>query len=141
MEVFYSKEFAGSIEKAIQLAESKTSCEFKIHIEEFCNEDVYDRAAYVFSELKLHKTQRRNAVLIYLAYLSRKIVILADVGARKNLSETFIQNEINLLVEDFKQEYYISGITDLLERLANSLSASFPIQENDSNEISNSISR
>ncbi|MFM7771051.1 MAG: TPM domain-containing protein [Bacteroidota bacterium] len=123
MEVFYSREFAGSIEKAIQLAESKTSCEFKIHIEEFCNEDVYDRAAYVFSELKLHKTQRRNAVLIYLAYLSRKIVILADVGARKNLSETFIQNEINLLVEDFKQENYISGITDLLERLANSLIA------------------
>ena len=56
MEFFFEEQFSTQVEKAIEEAELLTSAEFKLHIEEACKEDLLDRAAFVFSELGLHKT-------------------------------------------------------------------------------------
>lgn len=141
MHPLYSQEFSSAVELAIESAELKTSCEFKIHLEDDCNEDVFDRAAYVFSELELHKTQQRNAILIFIVIQSRKVVILADVGVSNSLSTAYIEEQIALLTSAFKSENFISGISEVLDRMGNFLSASFPRTENDVNEISNTLSR
>ena len=141
MHPFYSSDFATAVETAIEDAELKTSCEFKVHIEEYCDEDVFDRAAYVFSEVGLHKTSARNAVLIFIVVQNRKVVILADRGITNVIDNSRIQNEVFALTNAFRAEDFVFGIQQSLDRMSAELSKYFPRLANDVNEISNSISK
>jgi uncharacterized membrane protein len=141
MAFFFEEDFSISIEKSIEEAELLTSAEFKLHIEEICNEDLLDRAAFVFSELELHKTQLRNAVLLYVSVNDRKVSILADAGAKAHLSEEFLSESLSNLINDFKASNYEAGIRSCFLAIANALKLSFPYQANDINEISNKVSR
>lgn len=141
MEFFLEDQFSKQIEKAIEEAELLTSAEFKLHIEEVCKEDVLDRAAFVFSELELHKTEKRNAVLLYVSVNDRKVSILADAGAKAYLSEHFLEETLSNLINDFKRNQYTQGIGNCFLNIASALKSHFPYQENDINEISNTVSR
>ena len=141
MGFFFEEQFSIQVEKAIEEAELLTSAEFKLHIEESCNEDLLDRAAFVFSELELHKTEKRNAVLLYVSVNDRKVSILADAGAKAHLSEQFLSETLSTLISDFKLNQYAPGIGNCFLNIASALKSNFPYQENDTNEISNTVSR
>ena len=141
MAFFFEDGFSRLVEKAIEEAELLTSAEFKLHIEEVCNENVLDRAAFVFSELELHKTEQRNAVLLYVSVNDRKVSILADAGAKAHLSEQFLSETLSTLINDFKMNQYAQGIGSCFRNIASALKSNFPYQENDINEISNKVSR
>ena len=141
MAFFFEDDFSRTVEKAIEEAELLTSAEFKLHIEEVCNENVLDRAAFVFSELELHKTEQRNAVLLYVSVNDRKVSILADAGAKAQLSEQFLSETLSTIINDFKMNQYAQGIGNCFRNIASALKSNFPYQENDINEISNKVSR
>ena len=141
MEFFFEEQFSIQVEKAIEEAELLTSAEFKLHIEEVCNEDLLDRAAFVFSELELHKTEKRNAVLLYVSINDRMVSILADAGAKAHLSEHFLSDTLSTLINDFRMNQYAQGIGNCFLSIASALKSHFPYQENDINEISNTVSR
>ena len=141
MEFFFEEQFSIQVEKAIEEAELLTSAEFKLHIEEMCKEDLLDRAAFVFSELELHKTEKRNAVLLYVSVNDRKVSILADAGAKAHLPEELLSNCLSTLIHDFKSDNYAEGIRSCFLAIANALQSPFPYQANDVNEISNKVSR
>ena len=141
MEFFFEEQFSIQVEKAIEEAELLTSADFKLHIEESCNEDLLDRAAFVFSELELHKTEKRNAVLFYVSVNDRKVSILADAGAKAHLPEEFLSNCLSSLINDFKLNNHAEGIRSCFLTIASALKSHFPYQENDVNEISNKVSR
>ena len=141
MAFFFEDDFSRLVEKAIEEAELLTSAEFNLHIEEVCNEDLLDRAAFVFSELELHKTEKRNAVLLYVSVNDRKVSILADAGAKAHLSEQFLSETLSSLINDFKMNEYALGIGNCFLTIASALKSHFPYQENDINEISNTVSR
>lgn len=141
MAFFFEENFSKQVEKYIEEAELLTSAEFKLHIEEVCKEDVLDRAAFVFSELELHKTQNRNAVLLYVSVDDRKVSILADRGAKTHLSEAFLSETLSTLITDFKSNKYAEGIGRCFLSIASELKSHFPYQANDINEISNTVSR
>jgi uncharacterized membrane protein len=140
MAFFFEDDFSRTVEKAIEEAELLTSAEFKLHIEEVCNEEVLDRAAFVFSELELHKTEQRNAVLLYVSVNDRKVSILADAGAKAQLSEQFLSETLSTIINDFKMNQYAQGIGNCFRNIASALKSNFPYQENDINEISNKVS-
>ncbi|HRS38546.1 MAG TPA: TPM domain-containing protein, partial [Bacteroidia bacterium] len=48
---------------AIGAAERLTSGEIRLFVEDVCGENVLDRAAYIFHELKMDRTAERNGVL------------------------------------------------------------------------------
>lgn len=141
MAFFFEDDFSRLVEKSIEEAELLTSAEFKLHIEEVCKEDVLDRAAFVFSELELHKTAKRNAVLLYVSVNDRKVSILADAGAKAHLSEQFLSETLSVLINDFRMNQYAQGIGNCFRNIASALNPHFPYQENDINEISNTVSR
>ncbi len=141
MAFFFEDDFSRLVEKAIEEAELLTSAEFKLHIEEVCNEEVLDRAAFVFSELELHKTEKRNAVLLYVSVNDRQVSILADAGAKAHLSEQFLSETLSVLINDFRMNQYAQGIGNCFSNIASELKSNFPYQENDINEISNTVSR
>ena len=59
----------GSCERA----ETNTSGEIRVHIDNHCKEDVMDRAAWWFAKLEMHKTEQRNGVLFYLAVKDKSL--------------------------------------------------------------------
>ena len=74
---------AASKEKVVQCikeAEVKTTGEIRVYVEHDCKHgDAIDRAKEIFAELGMHKTEKRNAVIVYLATNSRKFAIFGDV--------------------------------------------------------------
>ena len=80
---FFSIEEKVAIVSAIKVAETNTSGEIRLHVENNCAEDALDRAAYWFAELKMHQTAERNGVLFYLALADKKFAILGDMGINK----------------------------------------------------------
>jgi uncharacterized membrane protein len=66
--------------QCIKDAEAKTTGEIRVYVEHECKHgDAIDRAKEIFAELGMHKTEKRNAVIVYLAINSRKFAIFGDV--------------------------------------------------------------
>jgi len=130
----------GQIRKAIQEAELNTSGEVKVHIEGKCKEDTMDRAAFVFEQLQLHKTQLRNGVLFYLAVSDRKFAILGDVGINQKVPEGFWDNISALMMNHFKKGDFLKGLIEGVKEAGEQLKTHFPYQKDDKNELSDDIS-
>ncbi len=66
--------------ECIKNAEAKTTGEIRVYVEHHCkHQDALHRAREVFAELGMHKTEKRNAVIVYLAVNSKKFAIFGDV--------------------------------------------------------------
>lgn len=53
----FTEEERLTIEDAIAIAEKNTSGEIRLFVESECGNNVMDRAAFIFRELKMHKTR------------------------------------------------------------------------------------
>ena len=101
---FFTKEDKIEIEKSIKTAELNTSGEIRVHIESKCPENELDRAAFWFSELKMHKTELRNGVLFYMAIDDRKFAILGDIGINVKVPNDFWDSTKELMLGFFKED-------------------------------------
>ena len=137
---FFSKEGRNKITDAIQEAELNTSGEIRVHIEGHCKADVLDRAAFLFKELKMHKTELRNGVLFYLAINDHKFAILGDAGINKVTGENFWGEIKEKMQQHFKKNHYTEGLVEGIEMAGQQLKEYFPYQQDDVNELSDEIS-
>ena len=126
--------------EAIKQAELNTSGEIKVHIENRCKGDVEKRSLFVFKKLKLHKTQLRNGVLIYLAVKDRKFAILGDEGINKVVEDGFWNDVKDLMLSHFKEGRFAEGLEQGIMRCGEKLKTYFPYQSDDVNEIPDEIS-
>ena len=137
---FFSKEGRNKITDAVQEAELNTSGEIRVHIEGHCKADVLDRAAFLFKELKMHKTELRNGVLFYLAINDHKFAILGDAGINKVTGENFWGEIKEKMQQHFKKNHYTEGLVEGIEMAGQQLKEYFPYQQDDVNELSDEIS-
>jgi uncharacterized membrane protein len=126
--------------KAIADAENKTSGEIRLHLETHCHEDVLDRAAVIFKKLKMHETDLRNGVLIYLSTDDRKLAILGDAGINAKVPENFWESAKEAMVNAFKENRYADGLVEAITMAGNQLKTYFPVASDDINELSDEIS-
>ncbi|MBX3165634.1 MAG: TPM domain-containing protein [Bacteroidetes bacterium] len=125
---------------AIQTAEEHTSGEIRIHIENFCLGNEVKAAQKVFTKLKMHQTQERNGVLIYIATLSKKIAIVGDEGIHQKLGNAYWQNAITKLINQFHNHHKAEGLAECVIECGHLLGKFFPRSADDKNELSNEIS-
>jgi uncharacterized membrane protein len=137
---FFSKDQQTQIVAAIKEAELNTSGEIRVHVEENCKVDVMDRAAYVFSLLKMHKTKLRNGVLFYLALKDRKFAILGDAGINKLVEDNFWDAINTHVLGKFKEGNHADGLSEGIIIAGEQLKKSFPYQDDDINELDDEIS-
>lgn len=128
------------VEKAISEAELKTSGELRVHIESKCSGDVMDRASVVFSALKMHKTQARNGVLIYLSTEDRKFAILGDGGINGVVEDGFWQSTYDIALPLLSEGRWTEALCSTLHSCGEQLKAHFPFQEGDVDELENTVS-
>ena len=127
------------IAQAITEAEKHTLGEICVHVTPRCRGDVMRRAAQVFNRLGLFRTRHRNAVLVFVAYQDRRLAILGDVGIDGVVQQDFWDGEVELLGQMLRAGRPVDGLCQVITRLGEKLSALFPAERDDVNELSNEV--
>jgi uncharacterized membrane protein len=139
-EKFFSPEEKLCILEAIQLAEKDTSGEVRVHLENYCKEDVLDRAAYLFDKLNMQKTKLRNGVLFYLAVKDRKFAIIGDAGINAVTPDNFWDEIKESVLQKFKENNFTEGLALGISQAGKALKQNFPYKSDDINELADDIS-
>jgi uncharacterized membrane protein len=137
---FFTKEQREDIRQAVLNAELDTSGEIRVHIETSCKGEVLDRTAFIFDKLGMHKTEKRNGVLFYLAVKNRRFAVLGDKGINAVVPEDFWDSIKNLLLNHFREERFTEGLIEGISMVGSKLKKHFPYQTDDVNELSDDIS-
>ncbi len=137
---YFTEENKLQITNAIRVAETNTSGEIRVHIENNCKDDVLDRAAYIFEKLEMQKTKLRNGVLFYLAVKDHKFAILGDGGINAKVADDFWECTKEAVLSKLKEGLYSEGLSDGIIRAGEKLKEHFPYQADDVNELSDEIS-
>ena len=137
---FFNPDQKLQIVDAVKVAELNTSGEIRVHIENKCNEDVMDRAAYIFEQLEMHETEARNGVLFYLAVKDHKFAILGDAGINKKVPDDFWNEIKDGMLSEFKKGEFATGLASGIIKAGEQLKTHFPYQSDDVNELSDDIS-
>ena len=140
-EHFLSKKDEEAIVAAIQKAENKTSGEIRVHIEAHTDDDHYEHAQEVFKQLEMHKTQLRNGVLFYLAVQDHKFVIFGDKGINEAVADNFWDAIKEDMQVEFRKGNFKKGLVNGILKAGEELKTHFPYQDDDTNELSNEISK
>jgi uncharacterized membrane protein len=99
---FFTAEEQQLIIEAIQNAERMTSGEVRVFVESKCSYmDAIDRAAELFFQLEMQKTDDRNAVLLYVAMKDRQLAVFGDEGIHKKVGNDYWNNEVLKMMSNF----------------------------------------
>lgn len=138
---FLSKADEQEIVQAIIEAEKNTSGEIRVHIEKHSDKAPLESAQEVFFELKMNATQDRNGVLFYVCVADKKFAILGDEGINKVVEPDFWDCTKDIVIANFKEGNFKKGLVEGILRAGDRLKHYFPYQSDDTNELSNEISK
>jgi uncharacterized membrane protein len=127
--------------KAIRHAEKTTSGEIRVFIENRCSwVDPIDRAAEIFFNLNMDKTEQRNAVLVYLALKDRQVAVFGDKGIHEKLNSTYWNEKVQTMLSAFRNNEFGVGIAECVIQIGETLHQFFPYHGSiDKNELPDEI--
>jgi uncharacterized membrane protein len=137
---FFTLREQEEVRLAIRNAELDTSGEIRVHIENSCKGNVLDRAAFVFRQLGMEKTELRNGVLIYLAIKHRKFAIIGDKGINNVVPEGFWDAIKQEMLNSFLKNEFRDGLCNAISAVGENLKKYFPYQKDDVNELPDDVS-
>ncbi|MCM4167027.1 hypothetical protein KCTC52924_01884 [Arenibacter antarcticus] len=129
------------IVEAIRSAEFKTSGEIRVHIEDGCGKDPFERAKELFHFLKMDNTKHDNGVLIYVAVKEHTFAICGGKGIDEVVPENFWDSTKNTIISHFKGKRFKQGLVEGVLLAGKELNMHFPWQKDDENELSDEISK
>jgi uncharacterized membrane protein len=141
VEDFLTKAEESEVVEAIRLAEKNTSGEIRVHLEKKTSIAPIERAVEVFHELKMNETQLRNGVIIYVAVKSKQFAIYGDEGINTKVTTDFWDTTKNIMLHHFKNGANKLALVEGIQHIGFQLKSHFPFEENDTNELSNEISK
>ena len=125
---------------AIRSAETTTSGQIRVHLEEHCPQDPRARAEALFMRLGLGQTRDRNGVLLYVAALDRKYAILGDAGIHGATEPGFWHAAAERMTTCFGQGQLAEGLIAGIAAVGAELAARFPPRAVPVNELPDEIS-
>lgn len=130
------------IVEVIRQAEARTTGEIRIFVESHCSYvDALDRAKEIFVKLKMANTERRNAVLIYLALRDHQFALLGDDAIyAAGGGPVFWEAAALQLKEQLKNGNLVLGFEACVSMLGKALATHFPYDPAvDKNELPDEI--
>jgi uncharacterized membrane protein len=88
----------------------------------------------------MHKTALRNGVLFYLAVDDKKFAIVGDKGINDTVPKGFWDEVRDTMLAHFKNQEFTEGLCKGIEMAGVKLKTHFPLQKDDTNELSNDVS-
>ena len=141
IEDFFSNEEEQQVINAIKIAEKNTSGEIRVHIEKSTEKDALERATEVFYQLKMNETKLQNGVLFYVATESHHFAVLGDKGINELVPDNFWDTEKELVLSHFSKGEFAKGLELGILEAGKKLKEFFPYQTDDTNELSDEISK
>ncbi|REJ84444.1 MAG: TPM domain-containing protein [Bacteroidetes bacterium] len=139
VEDYFSEQDRQQILSSIKEAEKNTSGEIRLFIEKKCEGNVLDRAAYIFHEIGMDRTQEKNGVLFYMAFDSHKFAILGDSGINAKVPEDFWHEIKMIMQQHFVDGNFVKGLKEGIRLSGHALSLHFPYSKSDKNELPDDI--
>jgi uncharacterized membrane protein len=136
---FLSKVETEGINSAIKAAERKTSGEIKVVIARHCWGRLEGKAAKIFGQFGLDKTEKRNCVLILFVVTNREFLIHGDQGIHDRVGQGFWDEIRDKMAAYFERDEFGEGISEGVSLIGERLSEYFPYQRDDIDEISDEI--
>jgi len=137
---FFSEEDRKAILSAIQKAESLTSGEIRVRVENEGGKDPMLVARRAFEKLGMRKTELRNGVLFFVTVKDRKFVILGDDGINQKVPKGFWEEVRDIAITNFQEGRFAQGLAEGIRKAGEQLSTFFPHQRGDVDELPNTIS-
>ncbi|WP_456423371.1 TPM domain-containing protein [Lutibacter sp.] len=141
VEDFLTKEQEQTLIKTIKVAEKNTSGEIRVHIEKTSEKPPMDRALEVFHFLKMNETELKNGVLLYVAIESKQFAIIGDEGIHNKVTDSFWDSTKEIVLSHFAKNEFAKGLELGILEVGEKLKNYFPYQSNDTNELSDEISK
>lgn len=140
----FSPEDLEAIPQAIRQAEAVTSAEIRVHLEPRVPRanagHTLARAHQVFDHLGMHRTARRNGVLIYLALADRRLTIVGDQGIHDRVGDGYWATLRDHMVERLRQGRSRDAVLGAIAETGQALREHFPRQPGDTDELSDQVS-
>jgi uncharacterized membrane protein len=141
VEEFLTQAEEQEIVAAIGKAEKNTSGEIRVHIEKETSIAAIERAMEVFRTLNMENTQERNGVIIYVAVKSHQFAIYGDKGINEKVADDFWNCTKDVMANHFQKGNFKQGLIEGILNAGEQLKKHFPYQDNDTDELSNEISK
>lgn len=139
---FFTPDQEKEIVAAIKEAETNTSGEIRVHLENHTDEPNLEHAKKVFEEVGMTKTELRNGVLFYLAVQDHQFSILGDKGINEAVPSGFWDDIRDVMVGHFKKGEFTQGMVTGITMAGKALREYFPYQgDDDVNELPDEISK
>ena len=140
-ERFFSKEDEKRIVAAIAEAERHTSGEIRVHLENHTDEPNLKHAKHIFEKVGMTNTELRNGVLFYLAVQDHQFSIIGDKGIDEVTPGDFWDHIRDLMQEYFRKGEFTEGLIRGIHEAGHALKEYFPRDDDDTNELTDEISR
>lgn len=142
LEDFLTKEEEESIVKAIKEAETATSGEIRVHLENNkLTKDCLEHAKEIFHLLHMDETKDKNGVLFYVAVHSHQFAVIGDQGIDKVVPDDFWESVKDSVVSEFANGKQAEGLIAGILEAGKKLQEFFPYQSDDQNELSDELSK
>lgn len=137
----FSEDQKAAIVEAIRNAELRTSGEVRIYIESKCKlVNPVHRAKEIFDNLQMHKTEQRNAVLLYVAMKDRQLAVYGDEGIHLKVGYDFWNAKVKTMLQHFNKQNYTEGLVKIIHDIGEALVTNFPYDnKEDKNELPDDI--
>jgi len=137
---FLSKLEHDRIVHAIREAETKSSGEIRVYVQRGkFNGDPLVAAQKRFQRLRMHKTQERNAVLIFVAPRTHKFAVVGDKAIHEKCGDEFWQRIIDRMRTHFQNEKFSQALVDAIAEIGKVLAAHFPKRPTSANELPDDV--
>ena len=140
-----TKEFLSKLEHdrvvdAIREAESKTSGEIRVYVQRGkLKTDPLIVAQKKFQRLQMHKTQERNAVLIFVAPREHKFAVVGDQAIHEKCGDEFWQRVVEGMRTHFQKEKFSHALIEATNEIGKLLAAHFPKTSANINELPDDV--
>lgn len=128
------------IVRAIKEAEAKTSGQIRIYVQRGeLDGDAFDYAQRKFRLLGMEQTQKRNAVLIFVAPRARKFAVIGDEGVHQKCGDEFWQELVDRMRVHFQNEHFTDALVEAIESAGQLLARHFARTAASENELPDEI--
>jgi uncharacterized membrane protein len=137
---FFNVDEEARIVQAIKNAETLTSGEIRLHVNDnyVGNFDAYTQQ--LFLKLNMTQTKNRNAILFYIAIEAKRFAVLGDTGIHAKVDDAFWLAIAQTMETEFKKQNYCEALVAAITQCGTLLQKHFPYTSHDTNELSNDIS-
>lgn len=98
-----------------------------------------DYASKQFYNLGFQKTKTKQAIMFFVSLDEKYVKIISDIKIKNKIPDSYWQNIIDEFIKDVKNKELSSGYVKAIKSCNEILIQKFPIQKNDTNELTNEV--